>query len=238
MNIISWNCNMAFRNKCARLLAFSPDIIVVQECEQKSKLLPVLQDCGLTDILWFGDNPHKGIAILSFHNYSIQLNELYNPEFKYVIPIILTSQNVQMNLFIIWAMPHKSQKAKSYVGQIWRAVHYYEKLLKDDSVLIGDFNSHVRWDSERKIGNHSALVSFLLDRQIVSCYHHLHKLPQGQEKKSTWYMYKHRDKGYHLDYCFASQALTQNLEMNIGAFDDWIQMSDHMPLSISLKRDF
>ena len=56
----------------------------------------------------------------------------------------------EINLFGIWAMPYKSSRAKSYVGQIWRAIHYYSNCLDDDSILIGDFNSNAIWDKKRK----------------------------------------------------------------------------------------
>ena len=40
-------------------------------------------------------------------------------------------------------------------------------------------------------------------------------------------------KPYHLDYCFASENLIRsNTKIAIGKYDDWIKLSDHMPVVI------
>ena len=36
LRVATWNCNMAFRNKCEQLLSLAPDIAVIQECERPS----------------------------------------------------------------------------------------------------------------------------------------------------------------------------------------------------------
>ena len=70
---------MAYRNKADFILKFNPDLVVVPECEnfgnQSSKRL------------WFGDNKKKGIGIFSYSNFELELNQEYNPVFKYIIPI-------------------------------------------------------------------------------------------------------------------------------------------------------
>ena len=38
MKIVSWNCNMAFRNKKDILKDFSADIAIIQECENEDVL--------------------------------------------------------------------------------------------------------------------------------------------------------------------------------------------------------
>lgn len=226
---------MAFRKKYEKLFVYNPDIVFIQECENQEKLEASLEQIDYKQLLWFGDNPHKGIGVISFQDYKIELHAEYNSDFKYIIPLSVSAQKTKMNVFVIWAMPHKSIKSKSYVGQIWDAVHYYETELNQPSILIGDFNSHVRWDKERNPGNHSGVVSFLQNKNIESCYHRFHNISQGQELDPTWYMYKHEDKPYHLDYCFASKSLLLNMSIDVGQFEEWIGLSDHMPLFVSLE---
>lgn len=238
MNIISWNCNMAFRKKHAKILECKPDLLIVIECEGKEKFVNELKDIDYKEILWYGDNQHKGIALIRFGDFKIKLHKTYDPEYRYILPFVLESGK-KVNLFVIWAMPHESIRQRSYVGQIWAAVHHYEKLLKKDSILIGDFNSNTIWDHTRKVGHHQDLVDFLAAKNIHSLYHKKYAENHGKETQPTQFMYRHEDKPYHLDYCFASQALVdKRTDITIGKFEDWIGKSDHMPISVSnLKID-
>jgi exonuclease III len=64
MKLISWNCNMAFRKKADAILRHRPDILILQECEHPSKINFDLHIKAPKSVLWFGNNPHKGMGIL------------------------------------------------------------------------------------------------------------------------------------------------------------------------------
>ena len=103
-------------------------------------------------------------------------------------------------------------------------------------MLVGDFNSNTIWDRPRRKSNHSNVVKFLEEKEIYSCYHLYHKQEQGKEKHPTLYMYRHKDKPYHIDYCFISKELAKNLySVDVGAFDAWCTHSDHVPVIVTLK---
>ena len=89
MKLISWNCQGAFRKKADTILSEKPDILVVQECEHPDILFLHSSFQKPKDILWFGDNKHKGLCILSYGNYTLQLLEVHNPSLKYVVPIFV-----------------------------------------------------------------------------------------------------------------------------------------------------
>ncbi len=233
MKVITWNCNMAFRKKYERIIELKPDLLVLQECEGKEKLEKALEHTGYNQIIWYGENPHKGIAAITFNKLSIKLVENHNPEYQYVLPLTLRQARKQYNLFVIWAMPHKTERKKDYVGQIHGAIHYYESLLDEPSILIGDFNSNAIWDKKRKNNNHSDVVRFLEAKKIRSIYHLKNNINHGLEPEPTLYLLKNKAKPYHMDYCFASQVLIKKVTtMTIGQHKDWIKLSDHMPLVI------
>lgn len=234
MKIITWNCNMAFRKKYHDIINEAPDLLIVIECEQKSKLEDALSETNYKQIIWFGDNIHKGIAIISFVDFKIKLFSNYSTEYRYVIPLHLSGK-IDFDLYVIWAMPNLTNRKRGYVGQIWAAINYYSDRLskQENSILIGDFNSNAFWDKERKKGNHSDVVNFLAAKGIVSLYHSLNDEAHGGEKQATQYMYRDQTKPYHLDYCFLSKHLVQKqTELSVGKFDPWIKQSDHMPLII------
>ena len=234
MNLLTWNCAMAFRKKYDQILKHQPDLLVLQECEHKDKLpLDVLKDHGMNDIIWFGNNPHKGVAVISFHDVKIELMEVHDSEYQYILPIQLIYQKQLIHLFAIWAMPHAT-RSKGYVGQVWQAIHHYAELLDAPSILVGDFNSHPIWDHKYPKGCHSDVVSYLADKNIHSTYHHYHKISHGQEPDPTFFLTKKKDKPYHLDYCFASASLiSSQTTVTVGAYDTWISRSDHMPVIVS-----
>jgi len=70
---------MAFRKKADIILAHEPDILVVQECECPEKLVFDAGTPKPTDILWFGKNRHKGLAIFSYGDYRFRVLEEHNP---------------------------------------------------------------------------------------------------------------------------------------------------------------
>ena len=82
MKIVTWNCNMAFRKKAAVISAFSPDILVVPECECPNKLLLDTNVPKPKQTLWFGENQNKGLGIFSYSNYTFKLVDTHNPKLK------------------------------------------------------------------------------------------------------------------------------------------------------------
>ena len=75
------------------------------------------------------------------------------------------------------------------------------------------------------------ISEYLRKKGIESVYHNYFKQTQGKEKHPTQYMYRHRDKPYHLDYCFTSKYFSKRLiSAAIGDYSTWIKYSDHMPV--------
>lgn len=233
MKLITWNCNMAFRKKAETILAYNPDIIVVPECENPEKLIFDKDHLIPRDSVWYGTNPNKGLGVFSYADYKLKLLDCHNPDFKNILPIAVTGGKIDFILFAIWAN-NPEDKDGQYITQIWKAFHFYESLLVENSaVFIGDFNSNSIWDKPRREGNHSTLVAKLASKNIESVYHKFHQQEQGKEDHPTLFMYRHRNKPYHLDYCFVSADFMEKLEhVEIGSFEDWSQYSDHCPLLV------
>lgn len=236
MKIITWNCNMGFRKKADAVLAQLPDILVIPECEDLERLKSVEELQLATASIWYGNNPHKGLGVFAFNGYKLQLLECHAPEFKNILPIAVTGGSVDFMLFAIWAN-NPADKDGPYITQIWKALKHYDHLLSNNkTILIGDFNSNTFWDKPRREGNHSALVAKLEAKQIRSTYHTFYNQTQGKEAHPTFFFYRHQDKPYHLDYCFASQDLMETLKsVTIGAYEDWTMHSDHKPLIVEFE---
>jgi len=137
-------------------------------------------------------------------------------------------------LYAIWAN-NPTDPDGQYVTQVWKAIHHYNRLLTNrESILIGDFNSNTIWDKPRRAGNHSTVVEHLEKKGIHSVYHRYFKQVQGKEQHPTLYMYRKKDKAYHIDYCFVSEPIANKLKsVEVGDYDSWIKYSDHVPVIIT-----
>ena len=233
MRIIEWNCQGGFRHKNERILSFNPDIIIVTECENPERL----KFGKLTPIpnyyYWYGSNKHKGIAILSYSDYRVELLSQFNPKYRYVLPFKVSNGEHSFTLIAIWAMPNKENRAARYIGQVWFAINEFPELLTESTMLIGDFNSNKIWDKKYRTGNHTDVVNLLLEHSIESAYHFQNEIEHGEEPDPTFFLQKKIEKPYHIDYCFASRNVLNNISsFKIGKFDEWIDISDHVPLFI------
>jgi exonuclease III len=225
---------MAFRKKADLILTYKPDILIVPECEHPDKLLFPIDTPKPTDTLWFGKNQNKGLAIFSYSNFRFTVLDIHNQDLQMIIPIAVTDGQFDFNLFAIWAN-NPTDRDGQYVEQVWKAIHHYNNLLTDTkTILVGDFNSNTIWDRKHRESNHSNVVKLLEDKGIFSTYHLYNKQTQGTEKHPTLYMYRHKDKPYHIDYCFASKDLLDKVSsVEIGDFDEWIKYSDHVPVVVT-----
>lgn len=235
MNLITWNRKMAFRKKFHSIMEYNPDILVVPECESLDKLEVVKEKLNYTDAVWVGNNPNKGIGVFAFKGLKLELHETHNEDLKYLVPIRVSKDEIHFfNLLAVWVQ----KGPKNYTEYTHQAIEHYTDFLKKGAILMGDFNSNKIWDRNSSIGNHTKTVELLSSLNIHSVYHHIRKEKQGEELESTFFMYHHEDKGYHIDYCFASEQLLENIEsVRVGSHKEWHKLSDHCPVFIHLKSD-
>lgn len=226
---------MAFRKKAELILAYNPDILIVPECEHPDRLKFMNGTPEPTDTLWFGTNLNKGLGIFSYSKFRFKLHKTYNPSIKMVIPVAVTGGDFKLMLYAIWAN-NPDDPDGQYVEQVWKAIHHYDKHIKNkQTILAGDFNSNTFWDRKYRIGNHSHVVKRLEEKGVYSCYHLHHKQVQGKEEHPTHYLYRHKDKPYHLDYCFVSADMAEKISsVEIGDYDFWSKYSDHVPVMVTI----
>ncbi|WP_018108896.1 endonuclease/exonuclease/phosphatase family protein [Bacteroides propionicifaciens] len=226
LRIIYWNCQGGFRKKTEPILNLNPDIIIVSECEELSSLKDLCSKAS--GVIRIG-NPRKGLAIFSFNGIKLNMLSEYNEDFEYILPIQATHTNFSFILFGIWAK-NNPDYSKSYIRQVWRALHYYLPLLQTTLLITGDFNSNTIWDQKRVTGNHSDVVKLLAKENFLSIYHHQNKEKQGCETLFTFFKGRDILKGYHIDYSFISKQLLTSTRLKETDTIEWLNYSDHIPL--------
>lgn len=67
MKLAAWNAAMRFRDKIEKMYPLNPDLLIVPECEAPEKWKGNKNLASTKQFLWFGDNPNKGIGIISLN---------------------------------------------------------------------------------------------------------------------------------------------------------------------------
>ena len=222
MKIITWNCNLNLRSKFENLNHLSPDIAIIQECEKLDEnFFPNAQ------YFWLGKNESKGLGVIIF-NKGAKKADIVNQDLVYFLPI----QTDLFNIMGVWAYNHRaSQKfGENISGNTSDAINYYESWLSSNSksIFAGDFNNSTIWDKGNKENNFKNINKRLNQLHFTSSYHTLTSEEFGSETKGTLFHTKNRDKSYFIDYIYAKGMKIENID--IGNYDDWISLSDHMPV--------
>lgn len=224
MKIISWNCRGKFREKYSVILKENADIYVIQECENIDKYKKYFSELfnEYPTYIWYGEKDSKGLGIFAKANIKMVNNDWTTYCLRHFISVNI---NDSIDLLGVWASPPYIEEY--YIYQCINIDKY-----SDRTLIIGDFNSNVIWDKEHGKRNHSAVVAELKNKNIVSSYHYITGEKEGEETQKTFYMYKHLDKGYHIDYCFINPNALKSFE--ILHSKKWLECSDHIPIVVEI----
>ena len=221
MKIISWNCNLKFAKKFEAIESFSPDICFIQECEDLPiDFFPDYQ------YFWTGRNTNKGLGILT-KDKTASVNNSHNEKLINFLPV----NSHGMSLLGIWAYNHRAVRFGSeFNGNTIDAIDYYKSWIQesDQAIVAGDFNNSVIWDKPNNRNNFVEINTQLEEVRLKSLYHLLTKETFGEEGKGTLFHTKNESKKYHIDYIYSKGI--DSISLDIGLYNDWIKLSDHVPL--------
>lgn len=163
----------------------------------------------------FSPNPEIKLELLDWGTQS----------YRFFIPVKV---NDSFTLVGSWA-------CDPYIQEFADFIHAAEKYLDANTVIIGDLNSNAIFDKDNiKSGKtHSIIVSELRKIGLEDIYHHKSGDEQGKEKIPTFFLYRHLDKPFHIDHCFATPHKIK--KMTIHARWQWLALSDHLPIEIHLN---
>lgn len=217
------------------LSQFDADILVIQECEDPETTKDNLYHEWARKFFWTGERKHKGLGIFAKEGIAIRLLDwdcsanygtLESATLKYFVSCKI---NEEFTMLGTWCHGADSP-AFQYIGQFWQYLQKHKSKLTK-TIIAGDFNSNVIWDRKRRWWNHSDVVRELKELKIESAYHYMYKEEPGRESRPTFFLQKNKSKPYHIDYVFASHEYLKLFRtFQVGKIEDWIAVSDHMPV--------
>lgn len=248
MRIATWNCNGALRRKLSAVDTLEADVLIVQECEDPALSTSPYRKWA-ENYLWVGESKNRGIGIFPRNGHEVQKLD-WNGEFS--VPGIQScskaltwrtgdlrlflpfSINQQITVLAVWTKG-SNNGVFGYMGQFWKYLQIHRSdLTKHETIILGDFNSNAIWDKADRWWNHSDVVAELESMGFESQYHAVQGEEHGKETKPTFFLQRNRTKAYHIDYVFISSDLARRCDLQIGEHDDWIAVSDHVPLVLSI----
>ncbi|GAB4180491.1 MAG: endonuclease/exonuclease/phosphatase family protein [Roseiflexaceae bacterium] len=230
MRIVTWNCNGALRNKLAPLAALAADLYIIQECEDPARCPSADYRAWAGQYLWTGTNKHRGLAVFAKSGLTLEAVPLETMPLELFLPCYV---HRSLALVAVWARAANSPTF-AYIGQVWKFLQRHQQFLAvEDAALIGDLNSNACWDLWDRWWNHSDVVRQLHELGLTSVYHHTAPALHGAETQPTFYLYRKRERPYHIDYAFLSTRLLQGASCTIGDPAIWLALSDHMPLIVT-----
>jgi hypothetical protein len=212
-------------------MALKPDVLVVPEAEE----LRPANVIGATPVCshrWVGDNRNKGLAVLSYGNYSFRVHDAYDPRHRWVPPLAVDGPE-PFTLFAVWTVKH--EETGYYVSCLFEALETYRTILEAERVIwAGDFNQSTLFDSPDDPLAFSRWLFQAAEFGFRSLYHVKLGCNHGCEPDKTFFLHHNLTKPHHIDYIFAKPGIYDHaFDLVVGQHASWAKFSDHMPLILT-----
>ena len=222
---------MGFVTKREVLYALKPDVAVIPECSQDAAKL-CTEDGYST--CWWGEKKNKGLAVIAAKPWTLEVGR--PPTQRWIAPVTVKGA-IDFLLVAVWACPVGQVKELNYIGQVYEAIKKHNHWFSDHlpTVFCGDFNSNATWDRARKKRNHTAVVTMLEQKDVLSAYHAFFSEEHGEETKPTHYFWHRKSKPFHIDYVFLPRKWIPTAKVTVGTYRKWRSLSDHVPLIVDFS---
>jgi exodeoxyribonuclease-3 len=229
LRIVTWNCNMALRQKFDRLRSLRPDVAVVQECADPDAAGKGWHpDCASYD--WIGFNPDKGLGIFTFGGLTLTRSASYAETYALYLPVTVSGW-CHFNLLGLWAADPRKVPDGATNDPFAALQHHHNFLAAGPSVVAGDFNRLPQQISARNGGPGSSVVDVLASAGLTNADFAMSDASGQPALRRTHFHQRKFSRGFVVDYVFIPTAEAARLAaFEVGDPHDWITWSDHVPL--------
>lgn len=210
---------------------FDADILVIQECEDPSRVNDLEYSSFAANYLWTGASKNKGLGVFAKPGLTLEPVQMELEPLELFLPLKV---NGDWPLLATWTR-HANSPTFQYIGQLWKLLQKEKSFLQHHAAaLVGDLNSNKRWDEWDRWWNHSDVVRDLEELGLRSAYHAFYNEQQGEESRPTLFLQRNQAKAYHIDYGFFGTSWDVK-QVEVGTPERWLEISDHMPVLFVLE---
>ncbi len=146
MRLIAWNCARALARKFDALLSLRPDVAVLSEVACPTELQVKVRQVRELPVVWIGDNPHKGLAVISSTGGELVLDASCRSTNQYIAPVHVNGK-MPFRLLAVWDHNDREEGLNRRPGPLLRALDDSVGFCQpNDFVVAGDFNNHPQCD--------------------------------------------------------------------------------------------
>lgn len=233
MRLMTWNCRVgAFKRKAARIASFAPDVFVVPEAERLDEelFLDGERQPSFLDRVAEPNWP-RGIAVGSYTGVELSRAFDANSSTPGFAPFSATSGTLRFQVIAVWTF--KTSSALTSYRQAHQGLQRWATWIRQKpTVIMGDFNLAANYQGGKAWRE---LIDLIAPLGLVSAYHAIHGVAPGAEAHPTYFHGGSDSSTWHIDYCFIPTEWVSSVKVvDVGAHDDWRDVSDHMPLTVDL----
>lgn len=220
MRVISWNVYRGeVQNRLDDIAYLAPDIVCLQECRGGAVVSGAVVSEQRT--------AQQGIAIWAKATASVTAVPKVESAPFYVRASLANPYN--FDVLGIWT--HREPSYTKCFREILNANLDIENM---PALVVGDFNSHPRFNKRNRGYSHADLVVDLEALGYLSAYHVFFGIEHGEEVDSTYYHLRKELDPFHIDYCFIPKTMAELIvNVQVPGFDE-LPSSDHRPLIVDL----
>lgn len=228
MRIRIWNVNKGFDRKVSLALCGDPDVAVIPESSKDA----VLESRNWQ---WIGSESKSGLGIATRECQSTTTIRRLCENDKW-IGLVETGIARPITVVGVWACYPRTPR-KSEMGPVSKGIEEILSAIEGkEAIVAGDFNNGAFWDRPGRADNFSDVSKCFANAGFVSAYHTFYGENLGEETRGTFYLRRNQENVYHIDHCFIPQRWASSIgAVEIGAYEKWIEYSDHMPITIDIE---
>ncbi|HEY8787857.1 MAG TPA: hypothetical protein VIM10_01790 [Actinopolymorphaceae bacterium] len=149
MRMVVWNCRMGLARKLDALLELRPDVAILPEAGDQSRLSTSVLQAHSLSYACIGGRNTKGLGVIVRAPYRLSAAPDLASSLEWVLPLRITGP-MSFTLLAVWAMNHRASNKRPGEGQLRqvdRAIDLFDNQLRTGPLVVAGGDPTIYWQS-------------------------------------------------------------------------------------------